>query len=99
MPTRFIEYGGSGMLTKDVPVIPADQFIVEQSAITATGTSAQSAAVNAGTGLVIVDSDEQVYCSYGTNPTATTNSLRIPAGGRIEISVPPGRSWKIAVRT
>lgn len=99
MATRIIEYGGSGEMGSAYPVIPADEKVTEQAAMTATGTSAQSAAVNSATCLVIVDTDEQVYVSLGVNPTATTNSLRIPAGARAEFSIRYGLSWKVAIRT
>lgn len=99
MATRIIEYGGPGILGNHYPVIPADMKVTEQTAMTATGTSAQSAAVANATGFVIVDTDEQIYVALGTSPTATANSLRIGAGSRAEFSVPPGLSWKVAIKT
>ena len=97
MATRIIEYGGRSM--GDYPVIPACQYVTEQAALTATATSQQSAAFNVATKLVIVDSDEQVYVALGSNPTAATTSLRIPAGQRAEFAVPGNGTWKVAVRT
>ncbi len=99
MATRIIEYGGSGLLGEAFPVVPACQRITSQTALTATGTSAQSAAVAAGTACVCVQSDEAIYVLLGTNPTATTNDYRLAAAGEQFFSVPPGLSWKIAIRT
>jgi hypothetical protein len=98
MATRIIEYAG------DFPshysaIVPADQLVTEQSAITATGTSAQSTAVNADTTFVCVQSDEAVYVKLGSNPTATTNSYRLQAGTEQFFKVAPRASWKVAVRT
>ncbi len=99
MATRIIEYGGSGVLGSAFPVVPADQRVTAQTALTANGTSQQSAAVNAGTSCVCVQSDEQIYVLLGTNPTATTNDYRLAAGGEQFFSIPTGLSWKVAVRT
>jgi hypothetical protein len=81
------------------PTVAADQYILSQTPITATGTSAQSAAVSAGAGLVLVQSDEAVYVALGTNPTATTSDYRLQAGGEQFFSIPYNASWKVAVRT
>lgn len=98
MATRIIEFGGTGPLHV-FPVVPAGQFEAKQAAITATATSAQSAAFNASTGLICVQSDEAVYVEINANPTATTDSYRIQANGEQWFSVPPNASWKVAVRT
>ena len=98
MATRIIEFGGDDR-SDDLPVVPSSQRITSQSAITATGTSAQSAAFDNATSLVCVQSDEAVYVLFGTNPTATTNDYRIQAGGEQFFTIPYGKSWKVAVRT
>ncbi len=96
MATRIIEYGGDDR-ADSLPLVPAIQEVAEQTALTATGTSAQSAAFSGGTTIICVQSDEQVYVRLGSNPTATANSYRIPAGGEQFFSVRP--AWKVAVRT
>jgi hypothetical protein len=96
MATRIIEYGSSASV---LPLVPAVNKVVAQSALTATGTSQQSSAAQAGTAIVLVQSDEAVYVAFGTNPTATTNDYRLQAGGEQFFAVPPGQSWKAAVRT
>lgn len=99
MATRFIEFGGTGRLGPDYAVVPGDQYVLSQTPITATGTSAQSAAAAAGTALILVQSDEAVYVAWGTNPTATTSDYRLQAGGEQYFSITPNASWKVAVRT
>ena len=96
MATRIIEFGGDDR-ADDLPIIPYVQYITAQTPLTATGTSAQSAAFDLSTTVVVIDTDEQVYVHFGSNPTATTSHIRIPAGGRAEFSVTPGH--KVAVRT
>jgi hypothetical protein len=98
MATRIIEYGGRAR-HGDFPVIPSSQKLVEQAAITATGTSAASSAFAASTSLVLVQSDEAVYVLFGAAPTATTNSYRIQAGQEQMFEVTPGANWAVAVRT
>lgn len=93
MATRIIEYGGDR--PDGFPVVP--ESITVQTALVATGTSAQSAALSAGTVIALVQSDEAVYVAMGTNPTATANDYRIQAGGEQFFAVRPG--WKIAIRT
>jgi hypothetical protein len=96
MATRIIEYGASASV---LPLVPAVNKVTAQSALTATGTSQQSSAVQVGTAIVLVQSDEAVYVAFGTNPTATTNDYRLQAGTEQFFAVPPGQSWKAAVRT
>ena len=97
MATRIIEYGGADR-NDGLPVIPSRQFITAQTPLTATATSAQSAAFNLGTTLVCVQSDEQIYVRVGTaNPTATTSNYRIAAGGEAYFSVNGGD--RVALRT
>ena len=93
MATRIIEYGQ--LDTGGVPIYPP--ALRSQAAMTATGASAQSAATGANCYFVRIDSDEQIYVVIGTNPTATTNDVRIPAGGIYETQCGVGQ--KIAIRT
>jgi hypothetical protein len=94
MATRIIEYGGVER-NDALPIVP--MAIVSQTALTATGTSAQSAATSSGTDFVCVQSDEAVYVAVGSNPTATANDYRIPAGGEQFFEVRP--TYKVAIRT
>lgn len=68
---------------------------IEQTAITTTASSQQSAAFAAGTyavriGVAGSTSAYGVNFSIGTNPTATANSPQIAAGGVEYIAVTPG---------
>lgn len=99
MATRILEYGGTGLLQCAFPVVPADQRVTVQSAMTASGSSAQSAALNAATSLVCVQSDEQIYVLVASNPTVTADNYRIAAGGEQWFSVPANSGWKVAIKT
>jgi hypothetical protein len=48
--------------------------------VTITGSSAQSAALNAETKFVRVTSDSVAHLAFGSNPTATVGGLRMAAG-------------------
>lgn len=94
MATRIIEYGGADR-TDRLNVIPRPN--VTQAALTATAVSQQSAAFNAGTTLVCLDSDEKVHYLVGSNPTATVNDAAVAAGRKEFMTVLPGE--KVAIRT
>jgi hypothetical protein len=95
MATRIIEYDTDGRRIETVFPAPS---IVDQTPIVATTTSAQSAAFNAATNLVCIDSDEKVHIKFGENPTATTACLTIAAGTSREFEVIEGVGTKVAVR-
>jgi hypothetical protein len=102
MATRIIEYGGSGHLGV-YPVVPAGQFVTKQAAMTATSTSALSAALNAGTSMIVVQSDETIYVEIDpknpATPTATADSYRIQAGGEQFFSIGPSlNGCKVAIK-
>lgn len=94
MATRIIEYAG---IVERLPTVPAARKLVEQSAMTATGTSAKSSAFATATRVVCVQSDEAIYVAFDVDPTATANSYRIQAGGEQFFSVFGG--WKVAIKT
>lgn len=79
MATRILECGEPFTGSKSLQIVP--RVLLEQSAMTATGTAASSAAISStATRCVCVQSDEQIYVKVGATPTATTNSYRIAAG-------------------
>ena len=96
MATRIIEYGDKRR-GDSFPVVPSTTKITAQTPLTATGTSAQSAAFNAATNMVCIQSDEAVYVNIGSNPTATTSDYRIQAGSEQWFDVAAGQV--AAVRT
>ena len=78
-------------------LVPAAKVagLVDQTPITLTGSSAQSAAFGAGAGLVRVHTDAICSIAFGANPTATTSSMRLGAGQTEYFAVAPG--MKVAV--
>ena len=79
MPTRFLECAAPFSGSQGLQIVP--RVLLEQAALTATGTAASSAAISAtGVRCVCVQSDEQIYVKVGAGPTATANSYRIAAG-------------------
>lgn len=80
-----------GALTPIVPGVAS----VEQTPVTITGTSAQSAAFGAESRIVRLHTD--VVCSvlFGSSPTATANSRRLAANQTEYFRVNPGD--KVAV--
>jgi hypothetical protein len=94
MATRIIEYATTEAANRRT-VVP--QASVVQSAMTATTTSAQSAAFGDGTNMILVQSDEAIYVRVGNNPTATTDNYKIQAGGEQFFSA--GAGQKVAIRS
>lgn len=64
--------------------------------VTISGTSAQSSALQDGTTYVRIIADVAAYIEFGTNPTASSSTMYLPAGIFVDYSVPPGESYKIA---
>ncbi len=67
---------------------------LDQSAVTFT-TSQQSAAFAAGTTFVAMIGSAAFHYVVGSNPTATTNALKVPADTLVHIGVTAGQ--KVAV--
>ena len=78
-------------LNSDVARIPS----VASQKITISGISTMSAAFNANTRLIRINTDTNCHIFSGTNPTATTDNLRMVADSTEYFSVTPG--MKIAV--
>ena len=89
--TEYSEMLSVGNKAIPVPVEPG----VEQTPITISGTSAQSAAFASSTLLVRIHSD--VVCSllFSDNPTADVNDKRMSAGDTEYFAITPG--GKVAV--
>jgi hypothetical protein len=68
----------------------------DQTPVTFT-TSAQSAAFATGTTYIGIIADAAFHYVVGSNPTATTNALKVPADTLIYVGVTPGQ--KIAAIT
>lgn len=96
--TEFGKQGrdASGYLNQNAT--PEEPPVAEQT-VAIGGSSAQSAALNAGTSLVRIHADAICSISIGINPTAATTSRRMAAGQTDQITVPRGSVFKIAVIT
>lgn len=65
-----------------VPVSPQN--------VTVSSSSAQSAALGAGTTLVRLAATTDMWLAFGTNPTATTSGIFMPSGSIEYFGVSPG---------
>lgn len=90
------EFSNVGMQNGVVP-IAALPVVVDQTPVAIGGGSLQSAAFNVNTEIVQLSTDAICSVAFGTNPTATANSMRLPADTMIYFAVPPGLSYKVAV--
>lgn len=88
------EYAGVGQNNQPVAQTPP---IVEQTPVVIGAGSLQSAAFDAATTVVRIHTDAICSIAFGTNPTATANSQRLPADTTEYFSVKFGH--KVAVIT
>ena len=88
------EFGGTAASGLPVGVAPP---IVDQTPVVIGAGSLQSAAFDYATVLVRIHNDATSPCSiaFGTNPTATANSMRIAANATEYFAVKGGQ--KVAV--
>lgn len=98
--TEFQALGQAGLPTNGFgpngPTQAAQQPpVADQTPVSITGASAQSAAFNAATTLVRIHTDSICSILFGTNPTATTANARMVAGQTEYFGVLPG--MKVAV--
>lgn len=68
----------------------ADLTDATSQSVNISATSAQSAALDNGCGLVRVESDVACYIKAGSNPTADSNSTYLPADSPEYFTVNPG---------
>lgn len=88
-PRLVMHQGGVGQ------VLPLHEVTVQ--AISTSGTSAQSAALQATTRFVRLAPSTAVHIATGTDPTASSATTYMPAGTVETFEVQPGASYKIAV--
>lgn len=92
--TEFVSQGQDGRdFLAPIAQIPP----LAQQAVTISGTSAQSATLNAATKLVRVIADAACTLEFGTSPTATASSMRLEAGSAEYFGI--GGIMKIAAIT
>lgn len=77
-----------------VPVV--DQPSLADQTVAIGGGSVQSSAFQSTTAYVMLSADSVCSIAFGTNPTATTSNMRLPANVPIFFHVPPGQSFKVA---
>jgi orotate phosphoribosyltransferase len=87
--TKVIEGRGAAGISSEPP-------LAEQT-VAIGGTTAQSAAFNAGTNMIRVHTDAICSIAIGADPTATANTRRMAAGSTEYFGVTPGH--KVAVIT
>jgi len=91
--TEFRLYAPSGVQIADL-----ESMVTDQSPVTTSGSSAQSAAFSGDTKMIQVSCDTQAAMAYGTSPTATTNNQVIPAGLPIYFAVAGGKKVAFILR-
>ena len=69
--------------------------VVSHEKVSASGTSAQSAAFAASIYFVRIVSDEDCFIEFGSNPTSTTSKIFLPSKDVEYFKVSPGE--KVAV--
>lgn len=72
--------------------------LVDQTPITTSGTSAQSAAFGGDTKMARFWCDTQSAVAVGANPTATTNNMPLSAGVPEYFRVQPGQKAAFILR-
>jgi hypothetical protein len=70
-----------GVAQQDVGVAQAVKLPALANQAITFNTATQSAALNTATKIVRLATDTQCYIEVGSNPTATANSMLLPASG------------------
>ena len=92
------EFSGTGTASQEV--VPAAKWPPIASQTVAIGAgSVQSAAFNANTTLVRINTDAPCSIAVGGNPTALATSMRMSGGATEYFTVNPNSALKIAVIT
>lgn len=74
----------------NLPVAKWSARTVEQTPVTVSGSSAQSAAFASTTRYILFHCDGICSWTIGANPTATTSKMRLPADNYYHIAVQAG---------
>lgn len=97
MATLYItEYVRTGLTPRQMVLAGEEPAVATQTVSIGAG-SVQSAAFNAATRFIRVCNDATCSVSFGTSPTATATSTRLPANSVEYFAVMPG--LKLAVIT
>lgn len=97
---RIREYAACAVIS-GVPVpVALEPAITDQTQITVSGSSQQSAAFNAQTRFILITTDGIVSLVFGANPTALqTTSIRLPADAVYFTGVVPGQKLAVISNT
>lgn len=100
MATLYItEFARQGRDAAGYTMVVADEPAIANQTVAIGGASAQSSAFAANTAFVRVCADAVCSIEFGSNPTATTSTRRLPANVVEYFSVPIGGSFKVACIT
>lgn len=97
MATLYITEFASTAIAQGQQIAAALIPVLVNQTVAIAGASAQSAALNAGTTLVRLNTDTACSILVGANPTATTSVMRMSAGATEYFVVQPNSALKIAV--
>jgi len=97
MSTLYIKEHEQMPQMAGAPQIWKEPALVEQTPVTVSGTSAQSAAFNAQTKFITIVCDGIFSYLVAADPTAATTNFRVQAGEMLTFAVTPGQ--KIAAIT
>lgn len=87
MATLYIqEHSSVNMHEAPMPALPS----VADQAVTISGTSAQSSALNSKTKYVLLCTDTACHIRAGSNPTAVTTDFLLPANVIVPYTVQGG---------
>lgn len=97
MPNLYItEFNLEGVDAMGRLMPAARTLPIAEQKVAFTGTSAQSATLNASTTLVRLHTDGACSIAFGTNPTATASNMRLALDQTEYFAVQPGTGLKIA---
>lgn len=100
MATLYVtEFAAQGRDARGYVAPVALEPPVANQTVAISGVSAASNAFAANTGLVRIHTDTTCSIAFGTAPTATTSTRRLPANATEYFAVPVGQSYKVAVIT
>lgn len=90
------EFAGMGWAHSQVAMTPP---VVEQTPVVIGAGSLQSAAFDAATTVVRIHTDAICSIAFGTNPTATTSTMRLPADTTEYFAVKFGQKVAVIANT
>lgn len=93
------EYVMLGVGFGATPTVVKEPAFVSQTPVAIGGSSVQSAAFNADTRYIRVHTDAVCSIAFGTNPTATANSMRLAANQTEYFAVVPGQKLAVITNT